>query len=58
MVELAEILAETLDFIRVDLYNVEGRVLFGELTPYPGGVTMKFLPESMDYALGEKWKTE
>lgn len=37
MFELAEILAKasTAPFIRVDLYNVRGRIYFGELTLYP-----------------------
>jgi hypothetical protein len=42
--------------MRVDLYNVENKIYFSELTPYPGGVSTKFEPESLDYALGEKWK--
>jgi hypothetical protein len=56
MVQLAETLAQEFEFMRVDLYNVGGRIFFGELTPYPGGVSTKFLPESLDYTLGEKWK--
>lgn len=56
MVQLAESLADGFDFIRVDLYNVNNRIYFGELTPYPGGVTTKFLPISQDYSLGKKWK--
>ena len=34
--------------MRVDLYNIAGRILFGEMTPYPGGVSTRFLPESLD----------
>lgn len=56
MINLAEALSDGIDFIRVDLYNVSGRIYFGELTPYPGGVSTRFLPASRDYALGEKWK--
>jgi hypothetical protein len=55
MVQLAETLAQGFDFIRVDLYNINGRILFSEMTPYPGGVSTQFLPESLDYALGTKW---
>jgi len=55
MVQVAESLAEGYDFIRVDLYNVRGRIYFGELTPYPGGVSARFEPENVDYALGDKW---
>jgi hypothetical protein len=55
MVKLAESLAGPFAFIRVDLYNLDGIPLFGELTPYPGGVSTKFLPPSLDYVLGDKW---
>lgn len=56
MIYLAEALAEDFDFIRVDLYNIEGNIYFSELTPYPGGVSTRFLPLSRDYILGEKWR--
>lgn len=56
MVQLAETLAQGFDFMRVDLYNIDGRILFSELTPYPGGVSTRFLPGSLDYALGAKWR--
>lgn len=55
MVQLAETLAQDFDFMRVDLYNISGRILFGEMTPYPGGVSNRFLPESLDRVLGDKW---
>jgi hypothetical protein len=57
MVQLAETLAQDFEFIRVDLYNIAGRILFGEMTPYPGGVSTRFLPESLDHVLGTKWMT-
>jgi hypothetical protein len=56
IVRVAESLAEEFDFMRVDLYDAGNRVCFGELTPYPGGVATKFEPETLDFALGEKWK--
>lgn len=37
MVAIAERLGAETDFVRVDLYEVDGRVVFGELTNYPGG---------------------
>lgn len=55
MVELAEKLAAGFSFMRVDLYSVGERIYFGEMTPYPGGVSTKFLPVSQDKALGAKW---
>ena len=37
MLSLAQDLAEEFDFVRVDLYEIEDRVLVGELTHYPAG---------------------
>ncbi len=55
MVRLAETLSREYEFMRVDCYNVNGRILIGEMTPYPGGVAAKFEPEAMDFLLGDKW---
>lgn len=55
MVRTAEALASGFDFIRVDMYNVRGRVFIGELTVYPGGGFLRFLPRELDAALGAKW---
>lgn len=55
MVQIAESLSEEFDFMRIDLYNVDNRIYFSEITPYPGGVSTKFLPKSRDYELGAKW---
>lgn len=52
MVELAEILSKNIPFVRVDFYEVEGNIYFGELTFYPGGGLEEFSPESYDYLLG------
>lgn len=56
MIEIAECLAEGLDFIRVDLYNVSNHIYFGELTCYPSGGTGPWTPESFDFLCGGKWK--
>jgi hypothetical protein len=58
MVRVAESLAVNLDFIRVDLYNVSSRIYFGELTCYPGGGIVQWIPRKYDFLLGEKWKTK
>ena len=42
-------------FVRVDLYNVKGRVYFGELTFTPAAGIIKYTPESWDLKHGEKW---
>jgi hypothetical protein len=58
MVKLAELLAADFDFIRVDLYHIDGMVYFGELTPYPGGVSSLrgFDVLELNHVFGEKWK--
>ena len=54
MVELAEKLSENIPFIRVDFYEVKGKVYFGELTLYPASGLGEFSPKEWDYILG-KW---
>jgi hypothetical protein len=56
MVRIAECLAQNLDFIRVDQYNISGRIYVGELTCYPGGGRIRWIPREYDYLLGEKWR--
>lgn len=55
MLELAAALAEGFGFVRVDFYEVEGRLLFGELTFTPESGLMRFEPRSIDAELGKKW---
>lgn len=55
MIIAAERLARDLDFVRVDLYEVDGRPLFGEMTFYPGSGLDRFDPPSLDQQLGQKW---
>ena len=52
MIELSEILSKNKLFVRVDFYEVRGKLYFGELTFYPGSGYEKFVPESYDYLLG------
>ncbi|MFC6238909.1 ATP-grasp fold amidoligase family protein [Longivirga aurantiaca] len=55
MVALAEELAAGMDMLRVDLYDVDGRVLVGELTSTPSGGRRIFQPDTLDLLLGEHW---
>ena len=55
MTEVAEALGAGFDFVRVDLYDVDGEVWFGELTPYPGGGLDRFDPV-LDRVLGAYWQ--
>jgi len=52
MIELAEKVAHDKYFVRVDFYEINGQLFFGEITFYPGSGLEKFVPESYDYLLG------
>lgn len=54
MILLAEELSEGIPFVRVDFYEVNKKIYFGELTFYPGGGFQKFNPEIYDEILGNK----
>lgn len=58
MVEIAENLSKGFPHVRVDLYNINGRIVFGELTFYTGSGYFSFNPDEYDYILGEKFKLE
>jgi hypothetical protein len=49
---IAEKLAEPFKFVRVDLYNVDGKVIFSELTFHPGGGLNPFHPNKYDFMFG------
>ena len=53
MKELAAVLSEGLPHLRVDFYEVNGKIFFGELTFFHFGGFVKFEPEEWDYKLGE-----
>ena len=52
MVNLAEILSNNTLFSRIDLYYVNQRVYFGEITLFPGSGFEEFTPEEWDAELG------
>lgn len=52
MISVAESLASPFDFVRVDLYNNGGKILFSELTFTPGGGLVKFSPAVYDKEFG------
>lgn len=53
MIEIAEKLADGIKFVRVDLYNINGDIYFGEMTFFPGSGMEKFRPDEWDYIMGE-----
>ena len=52
MIEIAHKLSGDFTFARVDMYDVEGKAVFGEVTFYPGGGWGRVLPEQWDVELG------
>lgn len=61
MVLLAEKLSLDIPFVRVDFYDIDGKIYFGEMTFFPGCGFEEFTPEEWDYKLGEwidlSWST-
>ena len=55
MLLIAEKLAQDFPHVRVDLYNVEGKILFGELTFYNASGYMKYDPDDFDIEIGNKF---
>ena len=53
MISLAERLSEDVPFVRVDFYNSNGNIYFGEITFFPAAGFGKFEPEEWDETLGE-----
>lgn len=55
MKEIAKKLSEDFAYVRVDLYNLNGKIYFGELTFTPGAGTGKMNPQKYDYEWGSYW---
>ena len=53
MISLAERLSKNKPFLRVDFYNVNGKIFFGELTFYPASGLGKWTTEEADIKIGE-----
>lgn len=53
MIELSKKLAKDIPFVRVDWYEENGNLYFGELTFYPGSGLEEFNPDEWDNKLGD-----
>ncbi len=58
MISVAQALSSDFDHIRVDLYDLDGTVKFGELTNYNASGRVAIKPRSEDFRLGEKWSLD
>ena len=52
MIDIARKLSHGLPFSRIDLYEIKGKVYFGEITFFPGSARGKFRPEEWNYTFG------
>lgn len=55
MVEVVKKLCKDFDHVRVDLYEVDGKVYFGEMTFTTAKGMGRVMPMEWDYKLGELW---
>ena len=56
MIEFAEVLSKGLPFARIDFYNNNGKIYFGEVTFFPNSGMGRFNPAKTDIQLGEMIK--
>lgn len=55
MIEIATTLSKGFSHVRVDLYNIEGKIYFGEMTFTNGSGFERIIPDVYDYELGKMW---
>lgn len=55
MVEIAEKLSAPFPHVRVDLYNLDGKIIFGELTFFSNSGPVPYVPDSFDFELGKQF---
>lgn len=53
MIEISERLAINIPFIRIDLYNYNGKIYFGEMTFYPASGFGRFIDLKHDFEMGK-----
>jgi len=56
MISLSEKLAGNFNVVRVDFYLIKEKIIFSELTFYPGNGMLRFNPEKYDYIFGKLLK--
>lgn len=54
MIEIARRLSEDFKFVRVDLYELDGKVYFGELTFSPGNCVLPYFTHKFDLEMGKE----
>ena len=56
MIKFAKVLSKGIPHLRVDFYEIDGKLYFGELTFYTCSGFIPFYPEEWDLKLGKKLK--
>ena len=55
-VRVCDVLGKAFDFMRIDMLLTDRGLVFGEMTPYPGGGAHKWRPTSFDSDLSSAWR--
>ena len=55
MIDIAKVLCVGFPHVRVDLYNIDGKIYFGEMTFTNGSGFEKITPYEDNLMLGELW---
>lgn len=58
MLAFGEKIARNFKFVRVDFYDVDGKMYFGEITPFHSGGNAFFFPAEYDLIYGQKLKLD
>ena len=58
MVQIAESIGSQFEFMRVDLYNVNGKIHLGELSVVPNAALLPVQSETLDADLGALWDSQ
>ena len=53
MLDIARKLSSDFPHVRVDLYNIDGKIYFGELTFYDGSGYFRYNPDDFDNQVGQ-----
>lgn len=56
MKKIAEDLSKPFPHVRIDFYNIEDKIYFGEFTYFDGSGFYNFKPDELDFVWGEKLK--
>ena len=58
MIRVARLLSADTDYVRVDLYNIDGKIYFGEMTFTPASGLSQITNPSREQMLGEMWELD